>query len=58
MKELKSARLTLIPISIFQNSKNLLKIDFALARGKKKYDKREDIKKRDDLRNIQRNLKN
>lgn len=47
---------TIVPLECgLQNGK--IKIEFALARGKKKYDKREDIKKRDALRRIQGSLK-
>ncbi len=38
--------LTLIPLRIYTNH-SFLKLEFALAKGKKKYDKRESIKKRD-----------
>ena len=38
---------SLIPLSLFFNSKGLAKIDVALAKGKSKVDKREDEKKRD-----------
>ena len=38
--------LTLIPLRIYTNH-SFLKLEFALARGKKKYDKRESIKTRD-----------
>jgi len=38
--------LTLIPLKIY-TSHSFLKLEFALARGKKKYDKRESIKKRE-----------
>ena len=38
--------LTLIPLKIYTNH-SFLKLEFAVARGKKKYDKRESIKKRD-----------
>jgi SsrA-binding protein len=38
--------LTLIPLRIYTNH-SFLKLEFALAKGKKKYDKRETIKKRD-----------
>jgi SsrA-binding protein len=48
--------LTIIPIKIFANSRNLLKIEIALAQGKKNYDKREDIKKRDTERELRRNI--
>ncbi len=38
--------LTLIPLKIYTNH-SFLKLEFAVAKGKKKYDKREAIKKRD-----------
>jgi len=38
--------LTLIPLKIYTNH-SFVKLEFAIARGKKKYDKREAIKKRD-----------
>lgn len=43
--------LTLVPISVYTKG-DLVKISFALARGKKKYEKRESIKKRDIDRRI------
>lgn len=39
--------LTIVPVSIFVNAKGLIKMDIALARGKKLYDKRQAIKARD-----------
>jgi len=36
----------LIPLKLF-SEKNLIKLEIGLARGKKKYDKREAIKKRE-----------
>jgi len=47
--------LTIIPIKIFFNSRNLAKLEIALAKGKKLYDKREDIKTRDIKREMDRN---
>lgn len=38
--------LTLIPLKIYTNH-SFLKLEFAVAKGKKKYDKRESIKKRE-----------
>ena len=46
--------LTIIPVSIFVNSKGLIKIDIALAKGKKLYDKRQVIKARDIQRSEER----
>ena len=46
--------LTIIPIRLFINDKGFAKLDIALAKGKKLYDKREDIKKRDTQRELDR----
>lgn len=55
-QKLNTPGLTLIPISLY-NKGGLIKIEIALARGKKKFDKREALKKRDDQRNIERGIK-
>jgi SsrA-binding protein len=39
--------LTIVPVKIFFNSRGRVKVDIALARGKKNQDKRESIKARD-----------
>lgn len=52
----KEKGLTIIPIA-FYNKAGLLKLELAIARGKKKHDKRETIKKRDTEREIGRRLK-
>lgn len=48
--------LTIIPIRIVSNEKNLIKVEIALAKGKKLYDKRETIKERDLDREMRRSL--
>lgn len=48
--------LTISPISMY-NKGNLIKVEIAIVRGKKKHDKREDIKKRDTDREIRREYK-
>lgn len=50
-------RLTAIPIKLY-NSGRKIKLEIALARGKKKTDKRENIKERESKRDIERTLKN
>lgn len=45
--------LTLVPLSIYINEKGLAKIELAVARGKKLYDKRESTAKRDAERRIE-----
>ena len=49
--------LTIIPLEVYTN-KTLLKARIAIVRGKKKEDRREDLKKRDALRETGRVLKN
>lgn len=45
--------LTLIPLSFYLNERGIIKVCLALVRGKKFYDKREAIKKRIQLREIE-----
>lgn len=47
--------LTLVPIRIY-TKRRYLKLEFGLGKGKKEYDKREKIKKRDDMRRAEREL--
>lgn len=51
-KKLTEKGLTLIPTKIFQSQKGYFKIEIALARGKKLYDKRNAIKERELKRQI------
>jgi len=48
---------TLIPLQIYFNNRGLAKVELALARGKKKYDKRRKITEREQKRNIDRDMK-
>ncbi|MGM0482623.1 MAG: SsrA-binding protein SmpB [Patescibacteria group bacterium] len=48
--------LTVIPLSLYSKGR-FIKAEIAIARGKKKKDKREDIKKKDTERDIQQELK-
>ena len=50
--------LTIIPVKLYFNKRNLCKIQVALAEGKKLYDKRNDIKDRDTKRIMDRELSN
>jgi SsrA-binding protein len=63
-KEIKSligkisvAGLTLVPLCVY-TKKRLIKLEFAVAKGKKRFDKRQDIAKREDKRKMERTLKN
>ncbi|HED30539.1 MAG TPA: SsrA-binding protein SmpB [Prosthecochloris aestuarii] len=46
--------LTLVPLKAFFNSRGMLKVELGLAKGKKLYDKRESMKKREADRQLQR----
>ena len=48
--------LTLVPLSCYTKNRHI-KLQFASVRGKKKYDKREDIKKRESKRDMERVMK-
>lgn len=45
--------LTLVPLRMYINDKGMAKVELAVARGKKEYDKRHDIAKRDADRRVQ-----
>jgi SsrA-binding protein len=49
--------LTIVPLMVYNKGRNL-KLSIAIARGKKKQDKRRDIRERDEKRSIERTLKN
>ena len=57
-KEVKNSGLTIVPLLLFLNDRGLAKINIALAKGKKLYDKREAIKDRDNKRELSRIKKN
>jgi len=48
--------LTIVPISIY-NKGNRIKVSVAIVRGKKKFDKRETIKKRENDRSVRREFR-
>lgn len=53
---IKNSNLTIIPLKMYTKG-GFIKVEIGLARGRKKYDKREILKKRDADRNIRRTLK-
>lgn len=53
-REVQNKGLTIIPLKLFLTDTGWAKLDIALCRGKKKYDKRESIKDRDNKRNLDR----
>ena len=55
--KIKEKGYTLVPLNLYFDRKNRVKLELALARGKKLYDKRHDIAKRDAAREVARALK-
>ena len=49
---------TLVPLKLYFNQRNKLKVLLGVCKGKKDYDKRETIKQRDINREVKKNLKN
>lgn len=49
--------MTLVPLSMYINEDGRAKVELAVARGKKLYDKRQTIAKRDAARDIDRKMK-
>ena len=56
-REVKENGLTVVPTKLYFNTSKL-KVEIALARGKKLYDKRQDLKAKDAKRDMERALKN
>jgi SsrA-binding protein len=58
--EMKVAKdgLTIVPLAIYFNAKNLAKVEIALARGKNEHDKRESLKEKDAQREAKTAMKN
>ncbi|MBL4775699.1 MAG: SsrA-binding protein SmpB [Mariprofundus sp.] len=57
MGKLNEKGLTLVPLKMYFNERNLVKLEVGLARGKKMHDKRHDLKEKDIKRNLQRQYK-
>lgn len=55
--QIKMKGVTLIPLSIYFNHKNIAKVELGICKGKKEFDKRETIKQRDWQRQKSRVLK-
>lgn len=53
-KEVNTSGLTIIPLNLFLNERGLAKLNIALAKGKKLFDKRETMKDRDNKRDLDR----
>jgi len=57
-KEIQNVGLTIIPLRLFMTDKGWAKLQIALCKGKKIYDKREAIKDRDNKKSLARLKKN
>jgi SsrA-binding protein len=55
--KVKEKSMTIVPVTLFINEKGLAKLEIALAKGKHFYDKRENLKEKDDMREMDRHLK-
>ena len=56
-KKVTEKGLTIVPVELVINEKGLAKLEIALAKGKKLHDKREDIKTKDNKRELERSNK-
>ncbi|HOI84065.1 MAG TPA: SsrA-binding protein, partial [Campylobacterales bacterium] len=57
-QKVKEDGLTIVPISVYANSRNKIKLEIALAKGKQQHDKRESLKEKDAKLEIARAMKN
>lgn len=56
-RKIRETGLTIVPLKLFLNDKGLAKLEIALCRGKKIYDKRESIREKDTRRDMERSSK-
>lgn len=56
-QKVKEDGLTIVPISVYANDRNKIKLEIALAKGKQQHDKRESLKEKDAKLEIARALK-
>jgi len=56
-KSSKEKGFTIVPVKIYENNRNLIKLDVALAKGKKNYDKRKKKKEKDLKRRVEEERK-
>ena len=56
-RQTKETGFTIVPTKLFLNEKGLAKLEIAVAKGKKEYDKRESLKEKDDKRQMDRAMK-
>lgn len=58
LAKVKERGFTIVPLRLFLSERGFAKVDIALARGKKIYDKRESIKQKDEKRDLDRTMRN
>lgn len=58
INKLKEGGLTIVPTKMYFNHGSKVKVEIAIAKGKKLYDKRQDLKEKDAKRDIAKALKN
>jgi len=56
-KKTSEKSLTIVPLGIFFSNSGFVKLEIAIARGKKQYDKRETLKQKDTKRDLDRAMK-
>ena len=57
MRGTKETGYTIVPLKLFINENGLAKLEIALVRGKKNYDKRQSLKEKEDMRHMDRAMK-
>ncbi|MBN2783041.1 MAG: SsrA-binding protein SmpB [Campylobacterales bacterium] len=48
---------TIVPLQLYFNDRNIVKVQIGMAKGKKLHDKRNDLKEKDQKRDIERSMK-
>jgi SsrA-binding protein len=56
LSKVKERGFTIVPLRVFISERGFAKVDIALARGKKTFDKRSSIKEKDQKRDLDRSL--
>ena len=57
VKAVEKEGLTVVPLQLYFSKKNIVKIQIAIAKGKKLHDKRQDLKEKDMKRDVERAMK-
>ena len=56
-RAVKESGLTIVPTELFVDERGFAKLDIALAKGKRQYDKRQSLKEKDDKREMDYKMK-